>query len=267
MGVLSVIISPGLAEHFVFFPDRSDPGDAPRLAGFQGEDVLFTADDGVRLHGWWHEAAPGAPAVLALHGNAGNIRGRAPIAAGYLERGISIFMPDYRGYGRSEGRPTEEGVQLDARAAADWLRGRVGPGTPIVIHGSSLGGAIGARLAADRNDVAGVILESTFTSLEEMARVAYPFLPRFALRRLRGHFDTRAAVARLEAPLLLVHGSADRLIPVALGRDLHGGAPSGAEWYEVVGAGHNDVFWAAGEHYFDRVAGFVQAVARDGDGS
>lgn len=267
LGVLSVVISPGLAEHFVFFPDRSDPGPAPRLGGIRGEDVDFAAADGTRLHGWWHEAAPGAPAVLFLHGNAGNIRERAPIASGYLERGVSVFMPDYRGYGRSEGRPSEEGVQLDARAAADWLRTRLGPGTPMVVHGRSLGGAIGSRLAADRSDVAGVILESTFTSLEEMARVAYPFLPGFALRRLRGHFDTRAAVARLEVPLLLVHGTADRLIPVALGRDLHGGAPPGAEWYEIPGAGHNDGFWVGGEAYFDRVAGFVRAVARREGGS
>lgn len=263
-GVLALVISPGLVASFLFFPSREDPGPAPTLAGVQGQDVFLTTPDGIRIHGWWHDAGPGAPAVLHLHGNAGHIGGRTPIAAGFLRHGISVFLLDYRGYGRSQGKPVEEGVYEDARAALDWLQSRVGR-SHVVLHGASLGGAVAARVASERPEVAGLILESTFTSLEEMARVAYPFLPSFLRGRLGGQFDTRSLVPDLRMPLLVVHGSADALIPVALGRALHRAATEGAagpraEWFEVEGAGHNDVFAAGGETYARRMADFVRRV-------
>jgi len=264
-GALALVISPGLVASFLFFPSREDPGPAPTLAGVPGEDVFLTTPDGTRIHGWWHDAGPGAPAVLHLHGNAGNIGGRTPIAAGFLRQGISVFMLDYRGYGRSGGKPEEEGVYQDARTALDWLQRRPEAG-PVVLHGVSLGGAVAARVAWERPEVAGLILESTFTSLEEMARVAYPFLPSFLRGRLDGQFDTLALVPDLRTPLLVIHGHEDTLIPATMGRALHQaavqGAPGeGAEWFEVMGAGHNDVFMTGGEDYFRRMAAFVSGVA------
>lgn len=263
-GVLALVISPGLVASFLFFPSREDPGPAPVLTGVAGEDVFLTTPDGTRIHGWWHEAGPGAPAVLHLHGNAGNIGGRTPIAAGFLRHGISVFMLDYRGYGRSQGKPVEEGVYEDARTALAWVEERAGPGG-VVLHGASLGGAVAARLASERPHVAGLILESTFTSLEEMAGVAYPFLPTFLRGRLGGQFDTLSLIPGLRMPILLIHGSADTLIPVEMGRVLHRAAAdraSGtrAEWFEVQGAGHNDVFPTGGETYVRRMADFVRGV-------
>jgi len=258
-GALALMISPDLVASFLFFPSREDPGPAPTLAGVAGEDVLLTTPDGTRIHGWWHDAGPDAPAVIHLHGNAGTIVERAPIAAGFLRMGISVFMPDYRGYGRSEGNPVEEGVYEDARTALEWLQSRVGRGR-IVLHGASLGGAVAARVAWERPEVAGVILESTFTSLEEMAAVAYPFLPSFVRGRLGGHFDTLALLPGLRMPILVIHGHADTLIPAAMGRSLYQAAGDGATWYEVPGAGHNDVFVAGGDAYFQRMADFVRRV-------
>jgi len=250
------MISPGLVASFLFFPSREDPGPPPTLAGVAGEDVFLTTSDGTRIHGWWHDAGSDAPAVIHFHGNAGCIAERAPIAAGFLRRGISVFMPDYRGYGRSEGRPVEEGVYEDARAALDWLQFRVGSGR-VVLHGASLGGAVAARVAWERPEVPGVILESTFTSLEEMAAVAYPFLPSFVRRRLDSHFDTRSLLPGLQMPVLVIHGNCDTLVPVAMGRAVHQAAGPGAGWYEVRGAGHNDVFLVGGDDYFRRMADFV----------
>lgn len=264
-GALALMISPGLVASFLFFPSREHPGPAPTLAGVPGEDVFLTTPDGTRIHGWWHDAGPGAPVVLHLHGNAGNIGGRTPIAAGFLRHGLSVFMLDYRGYGLSGGKPVEEGVYEDARTALDWLQGRPDAG-PVVLHGVSLGGAVAARVAWERPEVAGLILESTFTSLEAMAAVAYPFLPSFLRGRLTGQFDTLSLVPGLRMPILVIHGAADTLIPVEMGRTLHRAAaertdapPAG--WLEVAGAGHNDVFMAGGEEYVRRKAAFVRGVA------
>ena len=253
------MISPRVAERLLFFPSRNDPGSAPRLAGVEGADVDLTAPDGTPLHGWWHEVAPGAPAVVFLHGNAGNIAGRASLAEGYLARGISVFMLDYRGYGRSGGRPDEVGVHADAKAAVRWVAEAVGGAERTVIHGRSLGGVIGAGVARETG-TAGLILESTFTSFDEMARAAYPFLPSFVVRRLRGHFDARSAVSLLQVPVLVVHGTADRLVPIAMGRELLAAAAGPTEWYEVPDADHNDVFLVGGEPYFDRLARFVHTI-------
>jgi uncharacterized protein len=261
LGILYVLISPTVADHFVFFPSDQDPGSAPVLAGVEGEDVMISTSDGVRIHGWWHEARGSVPVVLFFHGNAGTIGGRIPLAEAYLARGVSILMVDYRGYGRSEGRPSEVGIYRDGEAALAWLLERGISGSRIVVHGRSLGGAVASHLVAGRDDVAGAILESSFTSLDEMARAAYPFLPSFLFRRLRGHYDNRTRVRELQVPVLVVHGSRDRLVPTAMGRELYEAAPEPREWFEVLGADHNNAFTVGGAPYFDRLAAFVLEVA------
>lgn len=257
---LFLVISPRTAERFLFFPSSSDPGPAPTLAGVSGVDQDLRAGDGVMVHAWWFEAAPDAPAVLFLHGNAGTIADRRFQADAMLERGISVLLLSYRGYGRSGGRPTEAGVGLDAAAALDFVEARTGGRDRIVLHGRSLGGAVAARLAREREGVAGVVLESTFTSLEDIAASAYALLPRFFFRRLRGRFDTRDAVRGLRAPLLVVHGDRDRLIPSAMGRELADLGPGSVELVEVPGADHNDLPFVGGPAYFDLIARFVHDV-------
>jgi len=262
--LLHLMISPRLAESLLFIPDRTDPGPPPTLAGVGGEDVTLATGDGVEVHAWWFEAEPGAPAVLFLHGNAGTIGDRRFQAEGMLREGISSLLLSYRGYGRSEGSPSEEGVARDADAALAWIAERAGGAGRVVVHGRSLGGAVGAPLAVRHPEVGGIILESTFTDLLEMARAVYPFLPSFLLRRLRGHYDTRGAAAEITAPVLVIHGERDRLIPVEMGRALRDAAPGDARYWEVPGAGHNDLPWAAGAEYFSRVADFVREAVEEG---
>ncbi len=252
-----MVVSPRLAEHFVFFPGRTDPGPAPVLAGVEGEDVLLTPTDGPEIHGWWHHVGPEGPAVLILHGNAGTIAERAPLAEAYLRRGISTFLLDYRGYGRSQGNPSEEGVYLDAETALDFVATRISSDHRVVVHGRSLGAAIGAQVVRDRM-VAGLIVDSAFTTLDEIASAAYPFLPGFVFRRLRGHFDTRSAIRDVTAPILVIHGTEDRLVPTWMGRELYEAARAPRQWYPIEGAGHNDMLLVGGEAYFDRISSFVR---------
>lgn len=258
-GVALMVVSPGLAEHFVFYPSRADPGPAPTVRGVPGEAVEPVTDDGISLHGWLWRPDPEAPVVLLLHGNAGTIAGRLPLAAGLVERDVGVLLLDYRGYGRSGGDPSEEGIVRDAEAAVALLAGRGVGEERIVLHGRSLGAFPAARLAADGRG-AGLILESAFTSLEAMAGEAYPFLPSFLFRRLAGHFDVRAAVSRVDLPVLVIHGTADSLIPPEMGRELYATAGEPRSWHPVEGAGHNDVHYVGGEAYFDRVGSFVRDV-------
>ncbi len=259
--LLYLMISPRFAETLLFIPHAGDPGPVPSLAGVPGEDVTLATTDGVEVHAWWFEAHPEAPAVLFLHGNAGTIGDRRFQAEGMLREGISILLLSYRGYGRSQGRPSELGVARDADAALAWMAERLGGAGGVVIHGRSLGGAVGAPLAARAPGVGGVILESTFTDLLEMGRAVYPFLPSLLLRRLRGHYDTRGAAGEITAPVLVIHGDRDRLIPVEMGHALRDAVPGGARSWEVPGAGHNDLPWVAGPEYFSRVADFVREAA------
>lgn len=271
LGGTVVILSPGLAEAILFRPSRGDPGAPPALVGVRGEIARITASDGVRIHGWWYPA-PGEergsggrgrepPAVLLLHGNAGDISHRTPLARGLLEQGCSVFLLEYRGYGASGGSPSEEGLHLDAVAGLHFLADRgLAPGR-IIVLGRSMGGAVAARLAAAM-PVGGVILESAFTSLHGMARALYPFLPGFLLHRLRGRFDTLAAVEQISVPILVVHGTRDEIVPFDMGRQLRDAAGPGTRWYPVPGAGHNDVFWVGGEDYFRTLGSFIREVAR-----
>lgn len=257
LGVLTMVISPSMAEHFLFFPDGQDAGPPPTLAGVDGERVGVTASDGREIFGWHYPAQERAPTVLLLHGNAANVANRAPLARGLVQRGLGVFMLEYRGYGGAGGTPTIEGVVRDARAGLDRAAELAGGSDRLVLFGRSLGGAVGMQVL-EGPEVAAVILESTFTSLEEVAQAAYPILPDFVFRRLRGVLDTRVAVEGLEAPVLVVHGTADGIVPFAMGEALRDAAPGPREWYPVRGAGHNDVHDVGGDAYFERLAEFIR---------
>jgi fermentation-respiration switch protein FrsA (DUF1100 family) len=186
------------------------------------------------------------------------------MARGLLREGLSVLLLEYRGYGGSEGTPSEDGLSADALAGYEFMVEQVGDPRGIVVLGRSMGGAVAARLVADQ-PTGGLILESAFTSLGAMARTLYPFLPGFFFRRLRGRFDTLAKVREVEVPVLVVHGAEDEIVPFQMGRVLYDAVEgSDRQWMEVPGAGHNDVFWVGGEGYFRALGAFVRGSARGG---
>jgi uncharacterized protein len=261
LGGILLILSPKLAEALLYQPSRGDPGPPPVLLGVPGEVVTLTTEDGVPISAWWYEAGRrdggSPPMILFLHGNAGDISHRTPIAEGLLREGLSVLLLEYRGYGSSGGKPSEGGFHLDARAGRDFLLGKGGGSARIVVMGRSMGGAVAVSLAA-REPVGGLVLESAFTSLAAMAGTIYPFLPSVLFRRLRGRFATVELVRDVDVPVLVIHGEADDLVPLEMGRELLEAAREPKEWMGVPGAGHNDVFWVAGDSYFRRIAAFAR---------
>jgi uncharacterized protein len=178
------------------------------------EDVRFKAGDGMELNGWFFlgdtNAARARLVVLYCHGNGGNISHRLDSCAALLATGVSVFVFDYRGYGRSAGRPSEEGTYRDAEAAYRWLEQRGFAGTNIVAFGESLGGGVAAELAA-RATLGGLVLQSTFTSIPDVGSELFPWLPVRWLGTIR--YDTRSKLPRLKVPLLVMHSRQDELVP------------------------------------------------------
>ena len=220
------------------------------------EDVLISAADGVRLHGWWKEAPGAELATLYLHGNAGNVTHRGSHILAVAEAGSSILVIDYRGYGKSTGRPSEAGLYADARAAYEWLREQGWPPERIVVHGESLGTAVAVDLAA-RVPVAGVVLEAPFPSAGDVAGTILPFLGPLLVRSFR----TVGKIGRLRAPLLVIHGERDGIVPIELGRRLFEAAPEPKQFWAVAGAGHNDLVETAGPEYAARLARFYRGLS------
>jgi fermentation-respiration switch protein FrsA (DUF1100 family) len=200
------------------------------------EVVTITAADGTELTGWYDEAAPGLPTVLYFHGNAGNVSGRAPRLQQIAESRFGFLAMSYRGYPGSEGSPGEAGFFSDALEAFDWLAAR----TPdIVIHGESLGSAVATYVAAERPARA-LVLEAPFTAALDIAAATYPWVPTSLL--MRDPFLSRDNILRVEEPVLILHGTEDRVIPVAHGRKLFDLAGEPKQLAIVEGATHSDLW-------------------------
>jgi fermentation-respiration switch protein FrsA (DUF1100 family) len=227
-----------LDDALIYFPSRFPQGDwSPRGLAF--EDVWFSAVDGTRLHGWFVPHSAPRAFLLYSHGNAGNLSTRAPVLRLLNERlRLAILIYDYRGYGKSDGRPSEAGVLADARAARDWLAARSGaPVRNLVLFGRSLGGAVAVDLAVETG-AAALILESTFTTMQDVAAAHYPLvLVRLVLRT---QFDSLVKIGRYHGPLLMSHGQADDVVPYALGRRLFDAANEPKRFVTFPGANHND---------------------------
>jgi uncharacterized protein len=244
-------------DRFIYFPERSLTT-TPADAGIGHRDIHFDTEDGVRLHGWWVPGREHELTVLWFHGNAGNLSDRVSLLELlHHDLGVGVFMFDYRGYGASEGRPTEAGLYADARAAlnATTAEADVRP-EEIVLVGQSLGAAVAVELATDQR-VRGVVLEAAFTSIPDMARHHYSFLPVWPL--LRTDFDSESRIAEIDAPLLMLHGRHDEIVPIAMGRKVFVAAREPKEFNEVAGAGHNDVYLA--EDYMSTLGDFLDGLA------
>ena len=243
-------------ERFIFFPAVYPDGLYEEQRSLNAEDHMFRTEDGLTLHGWFIKTDAPLATILMFHGNAGNLSHRGEILRRLRSAGFNIFIPDYRGYGKSEGSPTEEGVYRDGRAAAEYVRSLGGVDTSRILYfGSSLGGAVAVDAAIHRSP-AGLILESTFSSARDVAAAVYPFLPVQFL--LRSRFDSESKIGRLRCPLLFLHGTDDTIIPLKLGRKLFDAAPHPKEFHEIRGAGHNNVMIIAGPAFPELVRSFVE---------
>ncbi len=222
----------------VFQPVRYPIGDW-QPAGLQFEDAWFASADGTRLHGWYVPCENARAAVLYCHGNGGNVAYWADAARSLHDRvGVSLLLFDYRGYGRSEGTPTEAGILADARAARAWLAQREGiPQGQVVLMGRSLGGGVAVDLAA-ADGARALVLESTFTSLPDVAQSMFPLLPVRLL--MQNRLDSEKKIANYHGPLLQSHGTADRLIPYSIGRRLFDAANQPKQFVPIPKGDHND---------------------------
>ena len=241
--------------HFIYFPEREITV-TPAEIGLSYEAVCFEAADGVKLSGWFVPAERSRGVILFCHGNAGNISHRLESVQAFHRLGLSTFIFDYRGYGQSEGKPTEQGTYLDAEAAWRYLvqKQQVDP-TEIIIFGRSLGGAIAAWLARDHTPKA-LIIESTFTSVRDIGAEQYPYLP----VRLLSRFDYNAMdyLRQVNCPVLIVHSRDDEMVSFSHGRRLFEAVNEPKEFLEITGT-HNEGFMTSAKRYEDGVDSFISA--------
>lgn len=246
----------------MFFPDRYPAGrwDAQQFMTVP-TDHFFETRDGVRLHGWLFRAAdPDAPLMIWFHGNAGNLTDRAEMSAEHARRGTSVFVFDYRGFGRSEGSPSEHAVYRDAEAAFDYAVETFQP-RAVVLYGESIGGPYAAWVAKNRPGVRGVILENSFPSLRALGNALFAPLPLgwaapWAMR-------TAAWLNESRVPVLVMHGERDAVIPYPLGRKLFDDLRVEKEMF-TSHAGHGEIPLFEASRYYDSVSRFVRKTTAEG---
>lgn len=246
VAVLLVLLWAG-QRSLIYFPDPERPA-AP--AGVRA--VTYTTEDGLRLEAWFVPAErEDAPVALFAPGNAGHRGHRLPLARALADRGVSVLLVDYRGYGGNPGGPSEEGLARDVSAAHRYLTSTLGvPRERLVYVGESLGAAVVARLAV-RHPPAGLVLRSPFTSLADVGARHYPVLPVRLL--LRDTFPVESLVAGIRAPITVVYGESDTIVPADLSRRVAEAAGGQARRVEVAGANHNDPVLAEGPALIEAV--------------
>ena len=240
-------------ERLLYLP-RRELAATPAALGLDYEEEYFAAADGVRLHGWFVPCAGARHVLCFFHGNRGNIGDRLETIEMFHGMGFSLFLFDYRGYGRSEGFPGEEGTYRDGEAAWQRLCDRGFAPDRIILFGRSLGAAIAAAVAA-RHAPAALVLESTFTSLPEAAAVHYPYLPvRFLVRH---RYPVIEFVRRIRCPLLIVHSREDEVIPFSHAERLYAAAHPPKEFLEIQGR-HYQGYLTSGSLYTEGLQRFFQ---------
>ncbi len=244
----------------VFSPRRFPSEDwHPEREGFPVEDRWFESTGGLKLHGWWRPHPRSEQCVLYCHGNSGSLAERVKVLRHLAELPVSLFAFDYRGYGRSEGRPSEPGLFEDVRAAFRYLVEVQGVAAgSIVLFGHSLGGAVAIDGALDL-PAAGLVVEASFTDIRSMARVRFPIVPAHWLAR--NEFRSLSKIADIPMPKLFIHGTRDKTVPFAMGRQLFEASPDPKEFFAVERGGHSDLYLKGGEAYRQALLGFLDRCA------
>jgi fermentation-respiration switch protein FrsA (DUF1100 family) len=257
------LMLPRIVPLFVFYPEPLQPQEShPRYWGFpDATEVRIPTFDGPLLHGWWFpaltaEASSGA--AVYFHGNAGHLGDRGTVAAALAGLGLDVLLPDYRGYGLSEGKPSEEGLYSDARAVYKWLVDEKGvEPRRLFLMGNSLGSAVAVDLATQRT-IGGLVLLGTFTNTPAIARRRIRWLPPWYLEWEDTRFDTLERIGRVTAPIFMAVGADDDIIPPEEARQVFEAASDPKHWYMAPGAGHNDIF--AHEGLWKELYGFTHDV-------
>jgi fermentation-respiration switch protein FrsA (DUF1100 family) len=248
-GLVLVFLALRALEHqLIYFPPRF-PAGFPPPQSYEGEieDVWLQASDGVRINAFYRPHPASKQAILLLHGNAENVGYGLPQMRLLAKVGVNILAVDYRGYGKSEGTPSEAGVYRDADAAYDFLvKDRHFRPDDVVIYGHSLGGAVAVNLAA-RRPCGGLIVQSSFTNARAMTREIFA-LPVIEFV-VKSRFDSLDMIRNVRVPVLIVHGTKDDVVPFAMGQKLFSAAHEPKRFYRMEGAGHNDLVQAGGEGF------------------
>lgn len=255
-----------MVRQFLYYPTRLRRDAPPPSWASTAEEVWIEAAGGDTIHGLFWRAPETRPTALFLHGNAQSVFEWSLIREELAPLEVGLLLIDYPGYGKSSGSPTEEGLYAAGRAAMDWLSTTAGvTEASTVVFGKSLGGGVATEIARGR-DLLGVVLESTFRSIPAVARKLLPMIPVGAVLKSE-RYESAARIEEITAPVLVVHGTEDELIPVEEGRALYELANEPKELYLVEGAGHNDVSMVAGEQYAIRLRAWLDARAADDSSS
>lgn len=228
----------------MYFPDqirRVPPSHYAMLAGVQ--EVELKTSDGLKVYAWYWPPPEGRPTVLLFHGNGGSLRSQRYRLKYFKEAGMGVLMPAYRGYAGSDGTPTEGGLYLDARAALDWLNAQGVTDEAIVLYGQSLGSGVATKMAVERK-VALIVLEAPYTSTVDVAAFRFPIVPVSWL--MSDRYESLARIEKVTAPILVMHGGDDYVIPQYLGKRIFEAANQPKEGFWPEGIGHNDIFDGGG---------------------
>jgi fermentation-respiration switch protein FrsA (DUF1100 family) len=249
-----------IQDRLIYYPQMGrEIASTPAARGVPYDDFTITTEDGEKLNVWWVPALSPRGAVLLFHGNAGNISHRLEYALMFRGLGYSTLLVDYRGYGKSSGKPSEEGTYKDADAAWRWLtRTRGIPEDRIVVFGESLGGGVASWLAA-RHEPRALVLASTFTSAVDLGAQVYGFLPVRLISRYR--YPTLERLHDVRSPVLVIHSANDDIIPFSHGQRLYEAAPEPKALLEIRG-GHNDGFVFVRPEWVRALGEFVDAASR-----
>lgn len=228
--------------------------ETPADWGLNYEDVVVETEDGVRLHGWYVNQPGATKVLLFFHGNAGNISHRGDSVRIFHRLGLNVLIFDYRGYGKSDGKPSEDGLYQDAKAIWKYVTSEKSTQREdVILFGRSLGAAVAANLAAEVQPGA-VILESSFSSASDMARSVFPILSYLTVMRF--DFNTAESVTNITSPVLVVHSRDDEIIPFSLGRKVYEAAGQPKQFLEISGD-HNNGFLRSQPRYEQMLAQFI----------
>jgi hypothetical protein len=253
--IILLVFVKHLENSSVYFPEKEILA-GPSVIGLAYEDVNFKARDGKTLNGWFVPADNARNVILLCHGNGGNIGDRLDKIKLLHGLGASVFIFDYRGYGSSEGKPSEKGLYLDAQAAYGYLMNlRRVKEDRIIIYGESLGSVAALDLAANRRPAA-VIVEGAFSNAVDMAKIIYPRLPSFLFWN---RFDSMRKIVKVSSPVLFFHSRNDEVSPFALGEKLYNAFSGSRRFVELTG-GHNDAFLESKEIYLKEITEFMRGL-------